>query len=218
VMYTFLPTGGRSAPPSRRSGSRSRSGSQGSSSRKGVSVSEGVEGEEQYPFCNFAREGEEGEAFFTPMGVFRVYLLRFIFAIYDSYLEEVRRSATTVGSAGDTRRASVRNTENVFELFRASCSPAWFLALLEQPHVDIATKTYTLRLLGLCLQRDGVFMREFCGNEGFKSLQGILHEPQELPVVLPLVAIFLRIPLQVRLGLHKRRLFIMIPWTKSGLF
>jgi hypothetical protein len=163
------------------------------------------------PFCNYhetrgspggCREASEED--FTPMCVFRVYLLRLLFSVYDNYLEELRWSTnggTVSPSVEGTRKSVARNLDkDVFEFFRSACSPAWFLSVLEHSGLDIATKASCLRLLGLFVQKDATFLREFSSYDGFKTLHTILTaEAQEISVVLPLLAMLFRIPVQVLL-------------------
>ena len=161
----------------------------------------------EYPFCDCAdrrSDGIEGDGFiehakvFTPMSVFRIYLLRLVHSIYDAYVEELRRNAKRASVDATSRKTQLAQGEiDIFDHFRCACSPTWFVAVLEQT-VDIATRTHVLRLMGLFLQKDAVFLREFCNADGFKILHMILTpEPQAIPVVLPLIAILFRVPMQV---------------------
>lgn len=160
------------------------------------------------PFCNYTEgrnvdDEDTPENAFTPMSVFRVYILRLLFSVYDNYLEELRWStnSSAENSGGPGRKSMARNVDkDVFDYFRSACSPSWFLTILEQNSQDIATKTHCLRLLGLFLQKDSVFLREFSSSDGFRIVHTILTtEAQEISVVLPLIAMLFRIPIQVLL-------------------
>lgn len=166
-----------------------------------------------YPFCNYSKQESNRavdptdrarrtqKTYLTPLDVFRIQLFRTIFTVYDSQLEDLRQSVSKRSTSGEiNRRPTVGNlslSEDIFVSFRSAFNSSWFLGVLERAN-DIATKSHCLRLLALLLQKDAVFMKDFCTSGGFKVLHSVLtFEPQEIPVMLPLIAMLFRLSVQV---------------------
>lgn len=160
----------------------------------------GTEVMEAYPFCTFeydeSVDKEVPSRLLGPLELLRIYLLRLLMAMFDDYSDEARRQ----GRRNSAKTSSTANQESdPFNLFRAKCSPVWFLTILERCD-DLATKSQTLRLLGMLLQKDEVFTREFSELRGFQILYTMLaSKPQEIPVVIPVIALLFRIPVQLLL-------------------
>jgi hypothetical protein len=179
-------------------------------------------GELKYPFCNYDEEviddrdddyddndnnyrassslSYDMKSIFTPICVYRVYLLRLLFRIYDNYIEEMRRSSSNAGYILDTSKHSLID---VYEIFRGLCSTSWFLSILEQEYLDSASKCHCLRLLILFLQKDSIFLKDFIMNHGFYHLFSILCSSssssssiQSLPTILPIISMLFHFPIQ----------------------
>lgn len=100
-----------------------------------------------------------------------------------------------------------------FEIFREKCSMAWLFSIFERAVEtnDVATKAYALRLIGILIQQDAVMYRDFQALHGCQFLFNHLStRPQEIPILLPLVALLFRLPMslllypiQIQLGLWK---------------
>ena len=85
-------------------------------------------------------------------------------------------------------------------IFRISFDPQWFSNIFEKswtldPSPESATHSLTLKFLGLMIQSDGIFMREFCAKDGIKYLRSLLTSQVELADVIIILGMFFRIPL-----------------------
>lgn len=178
-----------------------------------------------HPFCSYECLSEpttEGDVpseprYLTALELFRVYLLRLLFGIYDDNLEELRRhnrrpSNPKSLNAKDLKELNTNptsptsgtapNTSNVeteaFNIFRQVVPPHVLIGMLEQS-TDAATSTYVLRLLTFLLQKDSIFNREFIAQKGYQVLYLYIDtKPQvEVPVLLPLISMLFRIPIQL---------------------
>ena len=148
-----------------------------------------------YPFCNYEYSDHSDPLnVLTPLGMLRVYLLRLLFFLYDDHTEYFKFLAK---STPQRRLNNRMDSQNAMHLFRGIFSPEWFFGVIEKAF-DIATKTHCLRLLGLFLQKDNLFQRDFCNADGFHILiANLSNQPQDIPILLPLLAILFRIPMQL---------------------
>lgn len=106
-----------------------------------------------------------------PIEVLRVYLLRLLCNLYDY-------------SSGGL-------------LFRSSFTSEWCLSVIERSSDD-ATKAHFLRFLGMMILRDASFQKDFSNKDGFKALDlSLAANVNRLPVILPLLAVFFRIPMSI---------------------
>ena len=86
-------------------------------------------------------------------------------------------------------------------IFRISFDPSWFSNIFEkcwtqdQIPNESATHSLTLKFLGLMIQSDGIFMREFCAKDGIKYLRSLLISQIDLADVIIVLGMFFRIPL-----------------------
>lgn len=109
-------------------------------------------------------------------------------------------SSKLSGSAGNTgNNTNVNNELLQVQRFREVFNVSWFLTILEQD-LDVATLSCLLRLLGLLLQKDAVFSFDFAQARGVHVLGHVLRQRnQEIPIILPLISILFRIPMQMTL-------------------
>lgn len=137
----------------------------------------------KYPFCDY-----DTASCLSPLVVFRVYLLRLLFALYD----------TRAASSRDIRKHSGSSSEiDGIAIFRQALSPTLMLTLLEKSS-DSASRTHALRLLGLIFQNDSIYQKDFCQLDGMRILVGILAvDAVTIPVILPIISMFFRIPMQL---------------------
>eukprot|EP01035_Chromulina_nebulosa_P021856 gene21856-28292_t len=154
-----------------------------------------VETTGRYPFCNYDDSDHiDPINVLTPLAMLRVYLLRLLFSLYDDHSEYLK---FLTKSSPHRRFHNRMGSQNAIHIFRNSFNPEWFFGVIEKAF-DIATRTHCLRLLGLFLQKDTLFQRDFCNADGFHILiANLSNQPQDIPILLPLLAIFFRIPMQL---------------------
>ena len=166
-------------------------------------------------------DSDSDREFLSTFSLLRVYLLRLLFTLYDDGLADpIYRPASPLqhsgGANGQTpskthpsRRPSATGSSSarvplvtdIEGMFRSVFRPDWFLSILEKVS-DQATFADCLRLLSLFLQKDAVFQSEFASCGGFQALKNILVcQPQELSVILPLLAMFFQVSLSTRIYL-----------------
>lgn len=159
-----------------------------------------VDAEKEYPFCDFESQEKEASSAnhnrMKPMEVFRIQLLRLLTTLYSIHTVEPHFKKNRNRPETSTRKSAVGDSEGLI-IFRSTLTPEWFLCVLEKPN-DVATFSAILRLLGLMIQRDIKFFKDFCAEDGMKILcRIIITNAQPLPVVLPLLALLFRIPMQM---------------------
>ena len=136
--------------------------------------------------------GREHLSTFT---LLRVYLIRLLFTLFDDGIEDPLHKP-----AGDPNRRSQSPTmliRDISATFRAVFTPDWFLGILEKVS-DLPTFTDGLRLLALFIQKDAIFCAEFVAAQGLRNITAILIcRPQELSVMLPLLALFFQVPMHI---------------------
>jgi hypothetical protein len=114
---------------------------------------------------------ESSDMEILPLGMLRIYLLETLFIL----LEE----------------------SNDVAKFAASFSVDWFLGTLEKVNDD-ATMSNLLRFLGLMIQKDAGFQKQFGAKNGLKDLELQLNlREQYLSVILPLLCLLFRIPIHL---------------------
>ena len=165
------------------------------SSTSTASGSMDVDTSAQYPFCNYDDSDHiDPINVLTPLAMLRVYLFRLLFSLYDDHSEYLK---FLTKSSPQRRFHNRTDSQNAMHLFRNLFNPEWFFGVIEKAF-DIATRTHCLRLLGLFLQKDALFQRDFCNADGFHILiANLSNQPQDIPILLPLLAIFFRIPMQL---------------------
>ena len=146
-----------------------------------------------------------GSDLLSTLALLRVYLLRLVFSVFD-YSADPRRFRSSTYDPNPNPHAHVHASsssarpaqqQDILAMFRKVFDPDWFLCILEKV-ADVATKASCLRLLALVIQRDPVFQRQFCEKGGCKMLRLFLtFEPQVLSVMLPLLGLLFRIPVQI---------------------
>jgi len=89
-----------------------------------------------------------------------------------------------------------------FEVFREKCSMAWLFSIFERSceAEDVATKAYMMRLIGILIQQDVTMYRDFQVLQGCQFFYNYLTlQPQEISILLPLVALVFRLPMSLLL-------------------
>jgi len=144
----------------------------------------------------YVDEGDSvGREHLSTFTLLRVYLMRLLFTLFDDGMEDPLYKAS-----GDPNRRTQSPTmllRDISATFRAVFTPDWFLGILEKVS-DLPTFTDGLRLLALFLQKDAIFRAEFVAAQGLRNITAILVcRPQELSVMLPLLALFFQIPMHI---------------------
>ena len=141
----------------------------------------------------------------TVQELLRVYIIRFALDIYSCFDPTEGRRGAILASSPQNRKVAHSSwvgswrpllEAELIHIFNKSFRPGWFITVLEYSS-EYATTSLCLRLLVSFLQKDGVFLREFCSPENFKVLFNILTSRwQPIPVILPLIALLFQIPMQ----------------------
>jgi hypothetical protein len=155
--------------------------------------------ESYLPYCTYLSQGQERKL--SAMEYFRIFLLRLLMTLYeDLTTDEIRKASSRKGST----TSKPANIAEQCQQFRLRCSPSWLLCILEKS-TEVATMSQALRLLGIFVQRDPEYVREFCEHKGYQILYQLLcSKTQEIPVLLPLIGLLFGIPMQ--LVLHPSQL------------
>ena len=86
----------------------------------------------------------------------------------------------------------------VYQLFAVIYSPQWHLSLIEAKDYDISSLSMQLQILGMQLQRDPIFLRDFFELDGARIIESRFSgEELSIDIVLPLIAIAFQIPLKL---------------------
>lgn len=152
--------------------------------------------------------------YIQPLEVYRVYLLRLLFKVYDDSLEEQRRPnrrPSNPRSSGNSSKDAANNTSNpnvsnagaggefdICLLFRQIVPAHILLGVLEQS-TDVASIAFTLRLLVYLIQKDPLFHKDFIGMKGYQILYTFVTQQVyiAIPVLLPLISLLFRIPIHL---------------------
>lgn len=133
----------------------------------------------------------------SPFHQLRVYLIRLLYGLYENHyfgsqFTLFRKQNTAIGMNAPSNH-----------LFYKVFHYDWMMNCIEVS-VDIASRSYALRLLGLFMQTDTQYYHEFCSRRGAKLLENILFtvasslsDKQLLPLALPLIALTFQIPIQL---------------------
>ena len=150
----------------------------------------------ELPFCTYSSSRPDRRL--SPMEYFRIFLIRLLMTLYeDIAIDESRKSGRKMSNNGVSNKSSYASEQ--CQLFRQRCNPSWLLSILERSN-EIATMSQSLRLLGMFIQRDAEYVREFCELKGYQILYQLLcSKTQEIPVVLPLIGLLFGIPMQLLL-------------------
>ena len=131
----------------------------------------------------------------STFALLRVYLMRLLFTLFEEGTDD-----PLYKPSGDPHRRSRSPSlllRDVASTFRSVFTPDWFLGILEKVS-DLPTFSEALRLLSLFIQKDAVFRAEFAAAQGLRSIRTILIcRPQELCVMLPLLALFFQVPMHL---------------------
>jgi hypothetical protein len=137
----------------------------------------------------------------TPLGMMAVALIRFVRELYISKSEHVDitvpagADSATSNFTGNAGESHVLQESQLQRIFSRALPPQWFIAAIDKSS-DFASTAALLRLLACRVQSDPAFLKSFCAANGFIILNRMLaQEPQELAVVLPIIAMFFGIPI-----------------------
>lgn len=136
----------------------------------------------------------------TPLGMMAVALIRFVRELYISKSEHIDITVPTgadtatsnfTGNAGESH---ILQESQLQRIYSRALPPHWFIAAIDKSS-DFASTGALLRLLACRVQSDSSFLKSFCAANGFIILNRLLaQEPQEMAVVLPIMAMFFGIP------------------------
>eukprot|EP00981_Chlorochromonas_danica_P007117 scaffold1560_cov177-Ochromonas_danica.AAC.2 len=177
-------------------------------------------------------EDDEEIRYLTALELYRVYLIRLLFTLYDDNLEELRRSnrrpsapkAFSTKDLHDPQNTSNNNLTSPSSLSQppSSSSSSSLPANIETdafnifrqivaPHVligmlehssDVSTTTFVLRLLAFLLQKDSLFNRDFINQRGYQVLYHIMNAKEQIELPILLPILSLLFRIPIQLLMH----------------